>query len=315
MLLPTLLIVGGLVLLGFGAEGLVRGSASAALRLGVAPLVVGLTIVAFGTGSPELVVSISAALNGNSSIALGNVVGSNITNIALILGAAAVVRPMTVRATVIRREVPIMIAVSCFLWLLIYDGGLGRIDGAILAAGSLAYTFFTYRASQKKDKKLVEAEFAEALEPSRQSVWVDVVFIVAGLALLVGGANLLLSGAVTIAKQFGISEVVIGLTIVAIGTSLPELATSVLAALKNEPDIAFGNAIGSNVLNILAVLGLTALIEPVSALEIRPLDLGAMIGSAFLLWLLLGRNFRLDRTEGTLLLIGYAIYLYTLWPQ
>lgn len=315
MLIATVSILGGLVMLALGAEGLVRGSASVALRLGVAPLVVGLTIVAFGTGSPELVVSVSAALDGNSGIALGNVVGSNISNVALILGTAAVVRPMTVRAGVIKRETPVMIAVSAFLWLLIYDGGLSRIDGAILAVGSIAYTFLTYRLSQKKEKKEVEEEFEEALEPLKKPVWLDIVFIVAGFALLVLGANILLGGAVTIARLFGISEVVIGLTIIAIGTSLPELATSVMATLKNESDIAFGNAIGSNVLNILAVLGITALIQPIPAGEIRALDLGAMLGSAALLFLLLGRNYRLDRIEGTLLLIGYAIYIYTLLPQ
>jgi cation:H+ antiporter len=315
MLTATVSIIGGLILLALGAEGLVRGSASVALRLGIAPLVVGLTIIAFGTGSPELVVSISAALEGNSPIALGNVVGSNISNIALILGAAAIVSPMTVRAEVIKREVPVMIAVTAFLWLLIYDGGLSRIDGAILTLGSIAYTFLTYRLSQKKEKKEVEKEFEEALEPFKKPLWLDIVFIVVGLALLVLGANVLLSGAVTIAKQFGISEVVIGLTIIAIGTSLPELATSVLAALKKESDIAFGNAIGSNVLNILAVLGLTALIQPISAVEIRALDMGAMLGSAILLFVLLGRNFRLDRIEGALLLIGYVIYIYTLLPQ
>lgn len=315
MLTAVFLIVGGLVLLAVGAECLVRGSASVALRLGVAPLVVGLTIVAFGTGSPELVVSISAALEGNSPIALGNVVGSNISNIALILGAAAMLRPMTVRAEVIKREVPVMIAVTAFLWLLIYDGELSRIDGAILAFGSIAYTFLTYRLSQKKEKKEVEEEFEAALEPSKKSVWLDIFLIAAGLVLLVLGANILLSGAVTIAKQFGISEVVIGLTIIAVGTSLPELATSAIAALKKESDIAFGNAIGSNVLNILAVLGLTAVIQPISAAEIRTLDLGAMLGSAILLLVLLGRNFRLDRVEGTLLVIGYLIYIYTLLPQ
>lgn len=315
MLFPIFSIIGGLVLLAIGAEGLVRGSSSIALRLGITPLVVGLTIVSIGTGSPELFVSISAALSGNSSIALGNVVGSNISNIALILGAAAIVRPMTVHAEIIKREVPIMIAVSAFLWLLIYDGELGRIDGAILAGGSIAYTFFAYRSSRKKVKKIVVEEFEEAFEPSGRPVWLDIVFIVCGLALLVIGANIMLGGAVTIAKQFDISEVVIGLTIIAIGTSLPELATSALAAYKNEPDVAFGNAIGSNVLNILLVLGITALIEPIQTQEIRPLDLGVMLGSAVLLFVLLGRKYLLARVEGIVLLIGYAIYIYTLLPR
>jgi len=315
MLIPILLIIGGLIVLTLGAEGLVRGSASVALRLGIAPLVVGLTIVAFGTGSPELVVSIQAALSGNSGIALGNVVGSNISNIALILGTAAIVCPMTVRVGIIKREIPIMIAVTAFLWLLIYDGNLSRFDGVILTIGSIAYPIFAYKTSKQEESKEAEEEFEEAFEPSKKSVWLDILYIIGGLALLVVGAKLLLSGAVTIAKQFGISEVVIGLTIIAIGTSLPELATSVVAALKNEADIAFGNALGSNVFNILGVLGLTALIQPISAAEIRPLDMGVMLGSGILLWFLLGRRFILDRFEGFLLLIGYAIYIYTLIPQ
>lgn len=315
MLIAILSIIGGLIILTLGAEGLVRGSASVALRLGIAPLVVGLTIVAFGTGSPELVVSIQAALNGSSGIALGNVIGSNISNIALILGTAAIVRPMAVRVGIIKREIPIMIAVTAFLWLLLYDGNLSRFDGIILTIGSIVYPIFAYRTSKQKETKEVEKEFEEAFEPSKKSVWLDIVYIVAGLVLLVIGANVLLSGAITIAKQFGISEVVIGLTIIAIGTSLPELATSVVAALKNESDIAFGNAIGSNVFNILGVLGLTAMIQPISAAEIRPLDMSVMLGSGVLLWFLLGRRFILDRFEGFLLLIGYAIYIYTLIPQ
>ena len=315
MLIPILSIIGGLVLLALGAEGLVRGSSSIALRLGVTPLVVGLTIVALGTGSPELFVSVGAALSGSSSIALGNVVGSNIANVALILGTAAIVRPLTVHAAIIRREVPIMIAVSAILWLLIYDGELSRADGAILTTGSIGYIFFTYRSSRKEAKKIVEEEFAEAFPPSKRSTLLDVVFIVAGLVILVFGTNVLLGGAITVAKQFGISEVVIGLTIIAIGTSLPELATSVLAAYKNEPDVAFGNAIGSNILNILAILGITALIQPIQTQEIRVLDMGVMLGSAFLLFVLLGRDYLLDRVEGAILLIGFAIYIYTLLPQ
>jgi cation:H+ antiporter len=314
MFMSFIYILVGLVLLAVGAEGLVRGSSSVALRLGVTPLVVGLTIVAFGTGSPELVVSISSALTNNSGLALGNVVGSNISNIALILGIAALIRPLNVRAEIVRRETPVMVTVTALFWLLLYDGELGRIDGAILAFGAVAYTFLTYYLSKQKRQKEVDAEFEEASERSKGSVWRDALFIVAGLALLIAGAHLLIAGAVTIAQHFGLSEVVIGLTIIAVGTSLPELATSALAARKNEPDVALGNAIGSNVLNILAVLGITALIAPISTEGIRTLDLAVMLGSAVLLNVFLGRKFVLDRIEGAILLMGYVIYIYSILP-
>jgi cation:H+ antiporter len=312
--ITILSILGGLILLAVGAEGLVRGSSSVALRMGVTPLVVGLTIVAFGTGSPEFAVSIGSALEGNTSLAMGNIIGSNITNIALILGIAAIINPLKVRAEIVRRETPVMVVVTGFLWLLLYDGELGRIDGAILTGGAVAYTFLTYYLSKQKQKKEVVEEFADAFETPKTSVWLDVVLIVIGLILLVLGANFLLDGAVTIAKYFGLSDVVIGLTIIAVGTSLPELATSSLAARKGESDVALGNAIGSNVLNILAVLGITALIQPISLEGVRTLDLGVMLGSAILLNVLLGRNFVLDRVEGSLLIIGYAVYIYTLLP-
>lgn len=314
MLIYFLLMFIGLLLLAVGAEGLVRGSSSVALRLGVTPLVVGLTIVAFGTGSPEFVVSIGSALNNNSGLALGNVIGSNISNIALILGIAAVIKPLNVKAEIVRRETPIMIVITGLFWLLLYDGELGRVDGLLLTVGAITYTFLTYYLSKQKQKKEVEKEFEEAYEKPKGTVWKDVVFIIGGLSLLILGANLLLEGAVFVAKYFGLSEVVIGLTIIAIGTSLPELATSVMAAKKGEADVALGNAIGSNVLNILAVLGVTALIQPISIEGVRTLDLAVMLGSAILLNFLLGRNFILDRLEGSILIIGYLIYIYSLIP-
>jgi cation:H+ antiporter len=314
MLTYFIFILIGLVLLTAGAEGLIRGSSSVALRLGVSPLVVGLTIVAFGTGSPEFVVSIRSALNNNSGLALGNVIGSNISNIALILGIAAIIKPLHVKAEIVRRETPIMVVITGLLWLLLYDGELSRFDGAILTSGSVLYTFLTYYLSQQKQNKEVEAEFEEAFDKPERKVWLDVVFISAGLSLLIAGAYLLVEGAVSFAKYFGLSDVIIGLTIVAVGTSLPELATSALAAKKGEADVALGNAIGSNVLNILAVLGITALIAPISTEGVRVLDLAVMLGSAILLNVLLGRNFMLDRVEGSLLVIGYIVYVYSLIP-
>ena len=312
--MDILFILIGLVLLAVGAEGLVRGSSSVALRLGITPLVVGLTIVAFGTGSPELVVSVGSALSGNSGLALGNVIGSNISNIALILGVAVLIKPLDVRAEIVRRETPVMVVITALLWLLLYDGELGRVDGAILASGAVAYTFLTYYLSKQKQKKEVEEEFEEAYRRRKSGLWIDIVFIAVGLSLLVFGANLLVGGAISVAKYFGLSEVVIGLTIVAIGTSLPELATSALAAKKGEADVALGNAIGSNVLNILAVLGVAALIQPISTAGVRTIDLGVMLGSAILLNVMLGRKFILDRVEGSILIIGYVVYVYTLIP-
>jgi cation:H+ antiporter len=304
-------MLGGLVLLAGGAEGLVRGSSALALRFGVTPLVVGLTVVAFGTGSPELFVSVEAAARGEGGIALGNVVGSNISNVALILGLSALARPMKVRSELIRREVPLMIAVTLLLCLLLYDGALSRVEGVILAAGSVAYTAFAYVSARRDRSKAVAEEFEEALEQPKRAAWLDAAFVVAGFALLLVGARLLLAGATVVAAQFGISQVVIGLTIVAIGTSLPELATSVVASMRGEADVAFGNVIGSNILNILLILGVAAMIRPIETQGLRPLDLGVLVASAVLVLPLMWRGWVLNRWEGALLLVGYVAYLYS----
>ena len=311
MLIWLFVMFGGLVLLGAGAEGLVRGSSALALRLGVTPLVVGLTVVAFGTGSPELFVSIQAALKGESGIALGNIVGSNISNVGLILGVSAVARPMKVRSELIKREVPVMIAITVALCLLLLDGLLSRIDGLLLVVGSIGYTIFAYIAARRDRSALVAEEFKEALVERRRAAWLDLLFVGVGFVLLLAGANLLLRGAVKIAEQFGISQVVIGLTIVAIGTSLPELAASVVASVKREPDVAFGNAIGSNILNILLVLGVAALIRPIETKGLRLFDIGAFLASALILLPLMWRGWVLNRWEGALLLGAYVAYLYS----
>lgn len=311
MLIPSLYVLGGLLLLAAGAEALVRGSSALALRLGVTPLVVGLTVVAFGTGSPELFVSVEAAYRGDSGVALGNVVGSNIGNVALILGLAALARPMKVRSELIRREVPLMIAVTLLLCVLLYDGTLSRVDGLILTVGSVAYTAFAYMTARRDRSKVVAEEFGDALAQPKRAAWVDALLVVAGFALLLVGARLLVGGATTIAESFGISQVVIGLTVIAVGTSLPELATSVVAAAKGEADVAFGNVIGSNILNILLILGVAALISPVGAQGLRMLDLFVLVGSAVLLLPLMRRSWVLNRWEGGLLLAGYVAYLYS----
>ncbi|MDH3492442.1 MAG: calcium/sodium antiporter [Acidobacteriota bacterium] len=304
----------GLALLTLGAEGLVRAGVSFALRMGVTPLVIGLTIVAFGTGSPELVVSAQASYFGNSGLALGNVIGSNISNTALILGVASLIFPITAHTDVVRREMPIMVAVTGALWLMIADGELGRVDGVILFTGSIAYTTTIYFLARRSNIHITVSPIPDEDQEPGNSIVLDTVYLIGGLAILVAGAKLLIDGAISIARILEISEVIIALSVVAIGTSLPELATSAVAAIRKESDLALGNAIGSNIFNILCVLGVTALVNPVSAAEIRNFDMAVLMGSALFLWALLGFRFRLDRFEGALLLVGYAIYLYTLAP-
>jgi cation:H+ antiporter len=252
----------GLVALVVGAELLVRGASKLALSFGISSLVVGLTVVAFGTSAPEMAVSVQSSWSGRVDIALGNVVGSNIFNVLVILGLSALVTPLVVHQQVIRQEVPVMIGVSLLLWALALDGGISRWEGILLAALVVGYTVLLIRQSRRETAAVqaeVEAEYQEAFDgPPRgwDSHWgAQALLILAGLALLVAGAQWLVEAAVGFARQFGVSELIIGLTIVAAGTSLPEVATSVMAAIRGERDIAVGNVVGSNIFNILAVLG------------------------------------------------------------
>ena len=309
-----LYLVGGLIMLFIGAEGLIRGSSNLAIKIGITPLVVGLTVVAFGTSTPELVVSLKAALLGNSSISLGNVVGSNIANIALILGVAALIKPLDVQAKVIMREIPIMIGISLLLLLLLLDGELGFIDGLVFVSGIITYTFVNVWMARKEKSPEVVEEFKEGLK-SKLGIPVSIVLMIAGIGLLILGANLFVQSAVAIAKMFNISDAIIGLTIVAIGTSLPELITSIVAAYKKESDIAIGNVVGSNIFNILGILGITALIIPISSAGISYIDLGVMLFTAIILFPLSRSGFSISRMEGALLLAGYAGYIYYLIPK
>ena len=309
-----LYLVGGLIMLFIGAEGLIRGSSNLAIKIGITPLVVGLTVVAFGTSTPELVVSLKAALLGNSSISLGNVVGSNIANIALILGVAALIKPLDVHAKVIMREIPIMIGISLLLLLLLLDGELGFIDGLVFVSGIITYTFVNVWMARKEKSPEVDKEFKDGLK-SKLGIPVSIVLMIAGLGLLILGANLFVRSAVAIAKMFNVSDAIIGLTIVAIGTSLPELITSIVAAYKKESDIAIGNVVGSNIFNILGILGITALIIPISSVGISYVDLGVMLFTAIILFPLSRTGFSISRAEGVLLLAGYAGYIYYLIPK
>ena len=304
-----------LVVLTMGAESLVRGSASLALRLGVTPLMVGLTVVAIGTSSPELVVSLKAGLDGMGDVAVGIVVGSNLFNLGVILGLTAVICPLPVRAQVVKLDTPVMIAACLMVPVVLLDGVVSRLEGMALLGGIVAYTGMNWVLSRREFAAQVAAQFGGKTLPNGRAWWADVLWILAGLALLVLGSRLLMEHCLVLARALGVSEAVIGLTIIAAGTSMPELATSVVAAIRKQPDIAVGNAVGSSVFNVLCILGLTATVVPVKSQGIRQTDMLWMVGLAILLLplILIGR--RLYRLEGLVLLSAYAVYLWTLWPN
>jgi len=313
MLVPSLLIFLSFVVLFVGAEFLVRGGAGLALRLGLSPLVVGLTVVAYGTSMPELLVSLKAAFSGQPDIALGNVVGSNIFNIAVILGLSAIVFPVATNLQVIKWDAPLLLAVTVLSTLTFIDGQVSRVEGIVFVCGAIACTVWTVWAAKKEPKVASEAE--EVAAPSGGSLTGDVFKIIIGLGVLILGSRLLVDNAVTVASSLGVSEAVIGLTIIAAGTSMPELATSVVAAWRRQSDIALGNVLGSNLFNILFVLGGSSIIHPVSTKGMTMLDLGMMIGVTALLLPILITGKRINRIEGLLLFISYIAYLFFLWPK
>jgi cation:H+ antiporter len=309
------LIALALLVLFLGAEGLVRGSASLALRAGLSPLAVGLTIVAFGTSSPELFASVKAALSQQGDIAVGNVVGSNSFNIGVILGLAALVCPVPVHRQVIKIDAPISLVVALVLPLLLLNHALGRFEGLLLVGGIVAYTSMNIVLARRQ-ARAGAPDPADAPVPAVSRYWgMDIAFIVVGLGLLVLGASLLVDNSIPLAKALGVSEAVIGLTIVAAGTSLPELATSLVAAVRKQPDIAVGNVVGSNVFNILGILGLASIVSPLRAPGVSMLDYVAMIGFTALVIPLLYTGRLLHRLEGGALLTLYGVYVFVLWLQ
>jgi cation:H+ antiporter len=317
--MTIIMLIAGLVLLVAGAEGLVRGASRIALSVGISPLVVGLTVVAFGTSSPEMAVSVSAVRSGASDIAIGNVVGSNIFNILFILGLCALVVPLVISWRLVRLEVPLMIGVSILLWLFVLDGEIARWEAAILFAGVIGYTVWAIRASRKESAAAQEMSAPGAEPPATPSPWyINVGYIVGGLVFLVVGSNWMVDSAVEIAEGFGLSELVIGLTIVAAGTSLPELATSVLATIKGERDIAVGNVVGSNIFNILGVLGLSGLVgknELQASSFVQDVDVPVMIlvAAICLPVFFSGRNL-MHRYEGFGFVVAYIVYVtYLVW--
>lgn len=312
-------LIAGLVLLVAGAEILVRGASRLARGIGISPLVVGLTVVAFGTSAPEMAVSIGASLAGQADLALGNVVGSNIFNVLLILGLSALVAPLVVSRQLVRLDVPLMIAVSVLVLLMGIDGRISRLDGAILFAGILSYTAYLIHQGRRESREgrtaAQQTEPPDAVQtpppPQTLSFLKNISLIVGGLALLVLGANWLVDSAIQIAQALGVSELIIGLTIVAAGTSMPELATSVIAGLRGERDIAVGNIVGSNIFNILAVLGLSALVSTdgvAVAREALSFDIPVMIGVALICLPIFFSGYLISRWNGALLLFYYLIY-------
>jgi cation:H+ antiporter len=302
----------GLILLIVGAEALVRGASKLALAVGLSPLIIGLTIVAFGTSAPEMAVSVMAGLAGNADISLGNVVGSNLFNVLFILGVSSLITPLIVSAQLVRLDVPLMVAVSVLTWIFAANGKVGRVEGAFLFAGIITYTTFLIYQGRKENK---EQTSDNPKSEVGGNLPLNIGLIVAGLALLVLGSNWLVKGAVSIAQFMGVSQLLIGLTVVAAGTSLPEVATSVVAAIHGERDIAVGNVVGSNIFNILAVLGMSALVAPqginISDIALR-FDIPIMTAVAVACLPIFFTGNVISRWEGGLFLgyyLAYTLYL------
>ena len=310
----AIFIVGGLVLLFFGADWLVKGAVTMALYLGLSPLIVGLTVVALGTSIPEALVSVQAALGNQGGIALGNVIGSNILNIALILGLSALIQPLKVDSHLVKADVPLLVGASFMLIVLLEDFHISRIEGALLLLGIVFYVcgnIMTVKITPPEEDKIEGMKIPN--DPSKNFLR-DIGFLILGLIALAFGSDFLVSGAVDLARIWGLSEALIGLTIVSIGTGTPELATALMAAYRKTADIAIGNAVGSNLFNIMFVVGLAGLVAPMDATGINSSDLYVMFGLTILLLPTVWTGMVLDRKEGVLFVAIYVAYLYYLWP-
>ncbi|MFH5806420.1 calcium/sodium antiporter [Alienimonas sp. DA493] len=320
MILAWFGIAAGVAMLYFGAEWLVRGGAGLARRAGLSPLAVGLTVVSLATSAPELGVSLQAALDDKDAVAIGNVLGSNVANIGLILGLAAVLKPIAVATRVVKIDLPLLVLVSGGLTWALWDGGASRLEGALLAAGLIAYVTTTVVLARRESAR-ANAEADAELPPPAGSAWIEGALIVVGLTFLAGGSWALVEGAVVIARHAGLSDAVIGLTVVAFGTSLPELAASAVAAAHGEGDMAVGNVVGSNMFNSLGIIGTTAFVVPLNVPAVGAegdglhVDLLVMLAAAVLLLPLLRTGYRVNRWEGLLLLAAYGGYVSWLFVR
>lgn len=320
MLINLVYIIVGVALVLWGADRLTEGAASLARGMRVPEIIIGLTIVAAGTSAPELFVSLVSAFKGTSDLAVGNVIGSNIFNTMLIVGCSAVVAPMVVSKSTVKKDIPFAVMASLLLFMLCFDdmesphlwgNEISRSDGIILLVGFAAFMIYTFNAAKKDGLMPTEEELEENKElPKDYSrLWRNISFIVLGLACLIIGSNLFVDAASYVAYRYGVRQSVVGLTIVAGGTSLPELATSVVAAYKGRSALAIGNVIGSNVFNILLILGITATVHPMHIMGITIVDLMMMLVSVGLLWLFAFTKYSVSRREGGVLLMGFAIYM------
>ncbi len=309
MIANILLLLLGLVGLFYGGNWLVRGASNLALTFGVSVLVIGMTIVALGTSMPELLVSVQAALAGKSDLAIGNVIGSNIANIGLILGATGLIMPLVVQASLLRREIPIMLFITAGAFALVADGQISRLDGAVLLAGFVAFNLSFYLRARGERNARKQQAAQPALPADKINRWRELVFLVAGIAVLVVSSRLMVEGAVNLARMIGISELVIAITLVAFGTSLPELAASLSAAWHKETDLAIGNIVGSNIANLLLILGATALVQPIQ-IEPSEVQLEFLVMFAFAALLIpFSRRQHLGRTASLALLLAYAGFI------
>lgn len=311
MLQNIIFVIIGLLGLYYGGDWLVRGASRTARAFKVEPLIIGLTIVAVGTSMPELVVSLQAAARGAQGLALGNVIGSNIANIGLILGLSGIIGTLVVHKSLIEREIPILLMVTLFATALILDGNLSRVDGILLLGGYVAFNFWFYYIAQKTgDESVANLDEVDDAPPEAIDLRIELARIIAGVAGLVVGSNFMVEGAVNLAQALGVSDLIIGVTMVAFGTSLPELAASLTAVMRNEEDIAIGNVIGSNVANLLLVLGTVVFVTPfpLSDTSMSVLDYLVMLGFTAIL-IPFVRNHIVSRLESTLLLGGYTAFI------
>lgn len=312
MITDLIYLLLGIIGLYFGAEWLVGGSSKLALKVGVSPLVIGLTVVALGTSAPELAVCLRLNFEGRPDAAIGNIVGSNICNILLILGFSSLIRPLKVHRQIIRKELPILLIVSFALILMLINQEVAKWEGVVLCAGIVIYILSSFKGANNNSESVGEdLSLADvSVEDRRRSkTFPLVLLLLSGLILLVLGASFFEKGGIGLAKSFGVSEAVIGLTLLAFGTSLPELATSLVACIKNEGDIIAGNAIGSSIFNILAILGITAMFKPLLVNDINLIDYSIMIGVVILCWLFVFKKMNLNRIKGGLFLCLYAGYI------
>ena len=312
MILNVLFILVGIVLVLWGADRLTDGAVAVAEKMKMPQIVIGLTIVAMGTSMPEFCVSLVSALKGTTDLAVGNIVGSNIFNTLLIVGVSAWVAPMTILKSTVRKDIPFALFASVILLIMCLDGNISRLDAGILFVLFLVFMYVTLKGAKTKEDDTTAK--IESIEDKKKpmAVWLSIVWIIVGLACLIGGSNLFVEGATKVAEHIGVSEAVIGLTIVAGGTSLPELATSVVSARKGNSGIAIGNVLGSNVFNILAILGVTGVITPMHLQGITMLDLSMMVFSTLLVWLFSFTKYKIARWEGivlTIVFIGYMVVL------